>query len=596
MPADGEATPITSSGTDEGERKPSENSADYTELISQLSGADLTLATGTTDVESDAAFAFDPDADPEAVFPQSVASGDPSPTGVVIWTRLEPANHDTDDPLAVQVAHDEAFEEPVYRAVIEDREAVQAHDHTVKLDLDGVLAPGETYYYRFIHDGVASQTGRCRTLPAPDASPEDVSFAVLTCQNYQNGYFSAYDYIAEEDVDFIVHVGDFIYEGGGTEFCGPGSPDLPDRQFELPSGHDRVRTLEDYRYLYRTYRSDAHLQKAMERHTLIPAWDDHEIANDVYWDDAVDAPKADHPRGDDPAFMTRLLADAIHAWWEYMPSRIEYDPDAESLQDRFTMWREFGFGDLVDVVMTDERLFRDGPREGLAPLKHAVHPDREDEDRSMLGDAQREWFLDAVENADAKWTCWTDEVLTIPLKLGAGPLTVFPMQEGWDGYTRERRYITERIAEMDIENFVTLTGDMHSYVAGYKQTEYGGPIAGPAPKESRVGVEFMTPAITSLNVAEALGANGGLVGRLTEPFLTKTVTWMNPHIEYINSHCWGYSVVEFTREDCTYTAYSVDKLDDSPGADREVQVAYRVPDGEVELQDVTDAARRRHGS
>jgi len=132
---------------------------------------------------------------------------------------------------------------------------------------------------------------------------------------------------------------------------------------------------------------------------------------------------------------------------------------------------------------------------------------------------------------------------------------------------------------------------MHSYVAGYKQTEYGGPLAGPAPKDARVGVEFMTPAITSLNVAEALGANGGRVGRLTEPFLTKAVTWMNPHIEYINSHRWGYSVVEFTREDCTYVAYSVDKTEDSPDADREVVVAYRVPDGEVELQDVTGLYR-----
>ena len=392
-------------------------------------------------------------------------------------------------------------------------------------------------------------------------------------------------------MDFLVHVGDFVYEGGGTEFCGIGSPDLPDRQFELPSGHDRVRTLADYRFLYRTYRSDRFLQKAMERHTLIPAWDDHEIANDVYWDDEVDAPVADHPRGDDPAFMTRLLADAVHAWWEFMPSRIGYDPDADSLQDRFTLWREFAFGDLVDVIMTDERLFRDGPREGLAPLKHAVDPDREDDDRTMLGHEQREWFLNAVENAGAKWTCWTDEVLTIPLKLGAGPLTVYPVQGGWDGYTRERRLITERIDAMDVENFVTLTGDMHSYVAGYKQTEYGGPLAGPAPKDARVGVEFMTPAITSLNVAEALGANGGPLGRLTEPFLTKAVTWMNPHIEYINSHRWGYSVVEFTREDCTYVAYSVDKTENSPDADREVVVAYRVPDGEVELQDVTGLYR-----
>jgi alkaline phosphatase D len=589
MPEDGESPRTASVAGDE--RRPSDNSADYTELVSALSSDDLAVPAEVTEPENEDAFVFDPETDPDGTFPQSVASGDPTPTGVVLWTRIAPESYDIDDPLAVEVAHDSDFEEIVYRGVVGDREAVHAHDYTVKVDLDGVLDPDTAYRYRFVHDEVASRAGRCRTLPAPDASPDSVSFAVLTCQNYQNGYFPAYGYIAEEDVDFIVHVGDFIYEGGGTEFCGVGSPDLPDRQFELPSGHDRVRTLADYRYLYRRYRSDRFLQKAMERHTLIPAWDDHEIANDVYWDDEVDAPVADHPRGDDPAFMTRLLADAVHAWWEFMPSRIGYDPDADSLQERFTLWREFAFGDLVDVIMTDERLFRDGPREGLAPLKHAVDPDREDDDRTMLGHEQREWFLSAVENADAKWTCWTDEVLTIPLKLGAGPLTVYPVQGGWDGYTRERRLITERIDAMDVENFVTLTGDMHSYVAGYKQTEYGGPLAGPAPEDARVGVEFMTPAITSLNVAEALGVDDGLVGRLTEPFLTKAVTWMNPHIEYINSHRWGYSVVEFTREDCTYVAYSVDKTENSPDADREVVVAYRVPDGEVELQDVTGLYR-----
>jgi alkaline phosphatase D len=572
-----------------GQKRPSDNSADYTDLVSHLSEDDLALATTGASPETEDALAVDPDADLDAdeVFPQSVASGDPTPSGVVLWTRVDPEVHNHDRLLAVQVAMDADFEDEIYRAVIDDREAVNAHDHTVKVDLDGVLAPDETYYYRFVHDGVPSRTGRCRTLPAPDASPDTLRLAVLTCQNYQNGYYPAYDYIADEDIDFIVHVGDFIYEAGGDEYTGLGSPDLPDRKLDLPSGRDRVHTLEDYRYLYRVYRSDRYLQRAMENHTLIPAWDDHEIVDDIYWDKETDAPSGEHPKGDDPEFMTGLLADAIHAWWEFMPSRIGYDPEADSLQERFTLWRDFRFGDLVDIIMTDERLFRDGPREGLAPLKHAVNPDREDPDRTMLGHEQREWFLDTVENADAKWTCWTDEVLTIPLKLGAGPLTVYPVQGGWDGYTRERRYITERIAEMDVENFVTLTGDMHSYVAGYKQTDYGGPLAGPAPKETRVGVEFMTPSICSLNVAEALGLTYSPLDRLTEPLLTKLVTWMNPHIAYFNSHRWGYSIVEFTREDCTYLAYSVDKNDPNPDADREVVVAYRVPDGDVELHDVT---------
>jgi len=573
------------------ERGTADNSADFTNLISQLDEDDLAVPADVRETSDEDAFAIDPDAEPGAVFPQSVASGGPTPTGVVLWTRIDPDKHEHDAPLAVEVAGDSEFEDVVYRAVISDREAVNAHDHTLKVDLDGVLHPGETYYYRFIHDGIPSKTGRCRTLPDPESSPDSLRLVVLTCQYYQNGYYPAYHYIAQEDIDFIVHVGDFIYETGTDEFRGVGSPDLSDREFDLPSGFDIVRTLADYRKIYREYRSDPFLQEAMRKHTLIPAWDDHEIANDIYWDDELDAPSAEHPRGDDPEFMTRLLADAIHAWWEFMPSRIEYDPDARRLQDRFELWRTFEFGDLATLIMTDERLFRDGPREGLAPLRNAIRPEDEPPDRSMLGPSQRSWFLNRVAESEAQWTVWCDEVLTIPFKLGAGPLTLYPVQGGWDGYTRERKYVADELARMDVENIVTLTGDMHSYVAGYKQTEYGGPIDGSAPKETRIGVEFMTPALSSLNIAEAIGANRGPLGDITEPILSKAITWMNPHVQYFNSHRWGYSIVEFTRDACTYIGYSVDKLENSPDADREVLTAYRVPDGEVELQNVTDEYR-----
>jgi alkaline phosphatase D len=153
--------------------------------------------------------------------------------------------------------------------------------------------------------------------------------------------------------------------------------------------------------------------------------------------------------------------------------------------------------------------------------------------------------------------------------------------------------VTEAIGAADVDNFVTLTGDMHCYVAGYQQTSYPGRVTGGegVAQGDRIGVEFMTPAITSLNAAEALHLTRGLRGRLTEPLLTKLVTAMNPHIEFFDSHNWGYSVVEFTREDCTYVGYGVDKTTDSPDADRSVVAAYRVPDGVVNLIDVTEEYR-----
>ncbi|MFB6297083.1 MAG: alkaline phosphatase [Salinirussus sp.] len=578
-----------------GRDEPARGSDDHAELLSELDSHDLALAVEAVPPDGTDPFAFEAGADPEATFPQSVASGGPTPTGVILWTRIDPAAFDPDLALAVQVATDDRFEDVVYQGVVRDEESIVAHDHTVCVDLDGRLEPGTEYHYRFVYDGVASRTGRCQTLPAPDASPDSVRLAVLTCQNYLNGYFSALHYVAEADVDFVVHLGDFIYESDDGQFRGIGSREYEDRDLSLPSGHDRVRTLEDYRYLHRTYRSDRFLQEALESHTLIAGWDDHEMVNDVYWDHRTDAPAGDHPRGDDPEFMTELIADAMHSWWEYMPARVEYDPAGKSLQERFELWRSIEFGDLLTLALTDERLFRDPPREAI-PTPDNVGPHREPPGRSMLGETQREWLIETITGSETTWTAWADEVLTMPFRIGSGPLSLYPVQGGWDGYTRERQRITESIAAADVDNYVSITGDMHCYVAGYQQTAYPGRVTGGegVAEGERIGVEFMTPATTSLNPAEALGLTRGWRKRLTEPLVSKLVTAMNPHIDFFDSHNWGYSTLEFTPEACTYTAYSVDKTDDSPDADREVVAAYRVPEGEVDLDDVTASARWEH--
>ncbi|MFC3477211.1 alkaline phosphatase D family protein [Halobacterium litoreum] len=573
----------------DGRDEPARRDDDHAELLSELDGHDLALALDVVDASDADALDFDPDADPDEVFPQSVASGGPTPSGVILWTRVAADAFDPETPLGVQVARDEDFETVVYDGVVTDGDRIRAHDHTVKVDLDGHLDPDSTYHYRFVYDGVATRTGRCRTLPRPDDSPESVRFAVLACQNYLNGYYPAFHHVAEEDVDFLVHVGDFVYESDDGHFKGLGSYDYPGRDLSLPSGHDRVWTLEDYRYLYRTYREDDFLQEALESHTLVAGWDDHELVNDVYWDSRTDAPAGDHPRGDDPEFMTELVADGMHAWWEYMPARVDYDPSGDRLQDRFRLWRDFEFGDLVTLAMTDERLFRDPPREAI-PTPDNVGPQYEPPGRTMLGDEQREWLIDTVTESDSTWTVWADEVLTVPFRFGSGPLSVYPVQGGWDGYTRERQQITEAVDAADVENFVTLTGDMHCYVAAYQQSSYPGRVSGGegVAAGDRIGVEFMTPAVTSLNVAEALHLTRGWRGKLTEPLLTWLITAMNPHIEFFDSHNWGYSVVEFTREDCTYVGYAVDKTENSPDADRDVVTAYRVPEGVVNLEDVTD--------
>jgi alkaline phosphatase D len=572
----------------EGLDEPARGPDDHAALLSELDGHDLALPLDPITAAETDPFSFDPSADSESTFPLSVASGGPTPTGVILWTRIDPELFDPDGSLGVQVARDERFDEIVYQGLVDSAERIKAHDYTVKVDLDGHLEPDTEYCYRFVYDDVASNTGCCQTLPRADDELDSIRFAVLTCQNYLNGYFSALHHVAEEDVDFVIHLGDFIYESDAGDFKGFGSYEYPGRELSLPSGHDRVRTLEDYRYLHREYRTDRFLQEALESHTLIAGWDDHEMVNDIYWDDQTNAPAGDHPRSDEPAFMTDLIADAMHAWWEFMPARIEYDPTGESLQDRFRLWRSFEFGDLVDLVLTDERLFRDPPREAIATPDN-VGPHREPPGRTMLGEEQREWLVDTLTDSEATWTVWADEVLTVPFRFGSGPLSLYPVQGGWDGYTRERLQITEAIAEADVDNYVTITGDMHCYVVAYIQTSYPGRVTGGrgVAQGERIGVEFMTPAVTSLNAAEALHITRGLRGTITEPLLTKLITAMNPHIEFFDSHNWGYSVVEFTQDDCTYVGYSVDKTEHSPDADREVLKAYRVREGDMELADVT---------
>ncbi|MDY7081085.1 MAG: alkaline phosphatase D family protein, partial [Halobacteria archaeon] len=451
-------------GGETGDTVSNENAArNHGELVSLLSERDLALSTELHKAEDSDVFDFDAQKPASDVFPQSVASGGPTPEGVILWTRINPDFYDRNTPLAVEVSDDSEFDEPVFKGVVDDQDAIRQHDYTVKVDLDGVLEPDSEYFYRFIYDGTASKTGRCRTLPAPGSNPDSVSFAVVTCQNYLNGYYGVFHHISEEDIDFVIHVGDFIYESASGDFKGRGTPELDGRSLELPSGNDRVYTLEDYRYLYREYKSDPLLQEALENHTLIPARDDHEIANDIHWDYEDDAPKADHPQGDDPEFMTRLTADGIHTWWEYMPARIEYDPNEDGLQDRFQLWRSLGFGDLVDIIMTDERLFRCPPKDDKRfPLVTSADPEDEDDDRTMLGDEQLEWLKNELRDSDAVWTVWSDEVPIAPIRLGLEPLSLYPVQVGWDGYVRERDEIAEVIDE-SVDNFVSLTGDLHCY-------------------------------------------------------------------------------------------------------------------------------------
>jgi len=500
-----------------------------------------------------------PDAD---VFPQGVASGAPTDAGAVCWTRVAPDAHTANTPLTLTVAADRELSAVVGSwQVPADR--LTAHDYTAKVDLNGELDADRSYYYRFAYDGATSSVGRCRTLPAADASPERVAFALATCQDYRNGYYGAFHHIAESDVDFILHLGDFIYEhGGDSEYDG--------RSLTLPSDASVAMGLDDFRYLHRTYRTDRFLREALAAHPIVPVWDDHEIVNGRYYDYEDDRPHAgdgDHPRNDDAEFMTELFADGIRAWWEYTPTRVPFDPDADSLLDRIELQRGLRFGDLVDLVLTDERLYRTAPADAD---QRAVDIGSADEEitATMLGASQREWFADRLAGCSATWTAWGNEVLAMSLDLDVESAEL-RNADAWDGYPAERDHLLQ-YADAGESSLVALTGDMHTALAGY--IEGGG---------TRYGVEFMTPAVTSQNLLELLELADDPDSEAT---VREYVETHNPHIDFFDSHHWGYATVEFTPEKCTYSAYSVDKSEDSADTERELLARYETPPGEPDLQ------------
>jgi alkaline phosphatase D len=525
-----------------------------------------------TSAPSDATvFNAETDASSQTVFPQSVASGGPTPGGVLLWTRINSETHRQEQPLAIEVAADRSFEQPVHRGVIASEEITPAHDYTVSVDLDGVLSANNQYFYRFTYGGVRSRTGRCQTLPHPDASPESIKCAVLSCQDYQNGYYGAYSHVAREEVDFLLHLGDFIYESAAGQYRTPWSGNYPDRSLDLPSGHDLAYTLEDYRYLYNTYRSDPFLQRALEQHTLIAGWDDHEVANNRYWDYDTDSPKLPpYPNGDNPSFATRVTAAGIQAWVEQMPARIEYNPDTDDLHEQFVLQRSFQFGDLATLVLTDERLFRDPP---------PSEADGNDPNRTMLGTDQLQWFLNEIDASQTTWNVWANEVLTMSLKIGAADVEYYLNRDAWDGYRNEREQIMTHLAHEDVDNFITLTGDFHTFMAGYQQTGYD-----LFENETEVGVEFMTPAVTSVNLGEIVPGSETLSWfDITERAVTST----NHNIECFDSTEWGYSVVEFTPNECIYTVYSVDKTVNTSDAEKRRLRTLRVPEGKIEIETVS---------
>ena len=494
-------------------------------------------------------------ADGQHTFPQSVASGDPNPNGAVIWTRVSPAftRYTSTNTIAWQIATTPDFDGSI---ILEGTAGVLATlDNTVSLPLqNSAMAPFTHYYYRFIFAGVSSRTGRFRTLPLPGDALGELRVGYVVCQDYSNGFYNAYGFLAQEEVDVVVFLGDYIYEylndGVGGPDNGPVRVVPP-----YPLGGQYPQGLPDYRHLWQTYRADPQIQAAHERFAFIMLWDDHEYFNDCHQDYHEDTnPPGKSALTPQPA----LRSAATKAWTEYSLAAVPYDPHV-GFEQQVTVYRNFNFGTLMQLVVTDERLYRDGPPCGNVDIGERYEtlgcPAQYDASRTMLGTSQKAWFLDQVTSSTRTWKIWANEVMLAQYKFGPplSPVPIFFDLDQWDGYPDERAEILSTVQAAKVENFVAISGDAHLFMAAYLKTDYNDLYTAP------VGVELMVGAISSGNYLDAgidhpapsstpmaarVLAKTGLPQDSLEPYILAA----NPHMVFWNGSTWGYGILTITPE------------------------------------------------
>ncbi|MBW4641703.1 MAG: alkaline phosphatase D family protein [Goleter apudmare HA4340-LM2] len=519
------------------------------------------------------------------IFPQSVSSGDPQTYGITLWTRIIAQSKIAK--VAFEVASDSAFRQVVLQGLANTNSDC---DYTVKVPLKStVLKPYTTFYYRFIFNQTVSHVGRFKTLPSPeDQTLDRIKFAYINCHDYINGYYNAYDFLAKENIDFVIFLGDYIYETVND----PSSQRLI-RSLDLPSGELVASTLEDYRFLYQTYNSDPKLQRLQEKFAFITIWDDHEFANDCFQANAPDQ---------FPFYKPELRQAATQAWAEYTPTSIPFSDNTKNFNS-LQIYRTFKFGNLLELVLTDERLYRDEP----PSCDHSVtqqpryemrqrylvsdNPQRNETQRTMLGHRQRDWFIQQICNSSCVWKIWGNEVMTMQLKIQSVFATLFLGQktpdlfinlDQWDGYPAERALLFKAIREAKVKNFVTITGDLHTFVAGYQKLNFDDQSDQP------VGVEFVVGSITASTLAERITLNSFNIPLPSIEIVTTLIAASNPHIYYFNSDTHGYNIVEVTPEALICTFKVVTNIT-KPGSRVTTLKVFRVPRDQVLIEDLTIA-------
>ncbi len=458
-------------------------------------------------------------------FVHGVASGDPLPDAVILWTRVTP-----DVEGAVEVAWSVATDPEMRDEVASGTFTTgPERDYTVKVDATG-LSPATTYYYRFGALGGRSLVGRTRSAPVGEVSR--ARFGIVSCASYGHGWFHVYRHLASEDLDAVLHLGDYIYEYGTDEYG-------KERAYE--PGHEIV-TLADYRTRYAQYRRDRDLQAIHQQHPFVCIWDDHESTNDSHREGAEN-----HQPGEG-AWAERKAA-AYQAYMEWLPVRE---------QEVGKIWRAFAWGQLARLFMLDTRLWgRDAPPEEAE--------DAADPTRQLLGEDQERWLSEGMRAATETWKILGQQVMVGQLNTGSAErFSPFNLDQ-WDGYQAARDRLLDLIEA--VPGSLVVTGDIHSHWAiELTRDPFDPEVYEPSTGAGAVGIEFVTSAVSSPAVPdERLG--GSLEAGLQRG---------NPHMKHINFVKRGWLVLDLTPSVAQADYWEVDGVAADDMGEASFRVAFTV--------------------
>ncbi|MET7377568.1 alkaline phosphatase D family protein [Streptomyces sp. NPDC005526] len=438
---------------------------------------------------------------PEHVFGLGVASGDPLPDGVVLWTRLAPDPLNGGGmprrvvPVEWEIAADERFAKTVRRGVAPAR---PEHGHSVHVDVRGLLAD-RAYWYRFRVGGRLSPAGRTRTAPHPHSRNRALRLALASCQNWQHGYFTPYADMLRQDPDVVLFVGDYIYESAPSATA-----------VRRHEGSGEPHTLEQYRNRYAQYRTDPELV-ALHAHTpWVVAFDDHEVDNNFAGEIPQNPRRQRHH-----AFVARLTA-AYRAYYEHMPVRATAVPSGPHIR----MHRRLEFGRLVRLNVLDTRQFRSA--------RPATQARAKDPARTMLGARQRAWLLDGLHHSPARWNLIASQIMMAEADLRAGPGKLWYC-DAWDGYQAERNALLKELRR--VRNPVVLSGDRHLTMVSDLKEDFADP------QSAVVGAEFVGTSVSSNGDQDQAAFRAEWDPRRAD----------NPHWKLVDAHR-GYHLFDVRRD------------------------------------------------